>query len=65
MKVMYQDIDDSSNTTAKLDPSIDEVHFPALILENIRADLRNSTLMLPASARKLQEDWHVGVLNRF
>jgi len=64
MKVMYQSVKSPSKTIENSRSTVDEIQFPAQVLNQIQADLEKSNLMIPASARKLQE-WHVGFLDRF
>ena len=60
MKVLYHTISDLPTFLEK--SKMEELVLPRQILSSLRADLDNSNMMLPASARALQE-WNVGLLN--
>ena len=63
MKVLYQDIENARDLLEK-STSLEELPLPAHILESVLHSLRESTALLPLSARKFQS-WTVGLLARF
>ncbi|KAL8952956.1 MAG: hypothetical protein Q9222_001175 [Ikaeria aurantiellina] len=63
MKLYYKP---QPNPTALLEQQsskIDELQLPDNVINTLHSDLRTSTQLLPAPARKFQ-DWHVGLLER-
>ena len=63
MKILYRNISGPATLLEKQTMKMEEVILPENIMSNLRSDLKSSTVMLPATARSLQE-WNVGILNR-
>ena len=64
MKVLYQTVSNPAVLLEKDSLKMDGLKLPADVLETLRTDLHASTLILPTSARKL-EDWDIALLERY
>lgn len=64
MKILYRPLEDPATILEKESMKTEAVVLPEHILSTLHMNLNKSNLMLPSSARVLQE-WKVGVLNRF
>ena len=64
MKIFYQSLDDAQKLLDEQSSSIEELYLPSPILEEFKTTLKQSTTLLPQSARTFKE-WSVGLLDRY
>jgi hypothetical protein len=64
MKIFYKSLDDPQKLLEEQSNSVEELFIPAPVLEEFMALLKESTTLLPHSARNFQE-WSVGLLDRY
>lgn len=62
MKILYRTVAEPF-TLLKRSMKVEEFELPESILSTLRLNLSESSMMLPTSARTVQE-WSVGMLNR-
>src|SRR5271156_993528 len=63
MKIFYQSVDDPQKLLKEQSNSVEELCLPLPILQEFMTMLKQSTTLLPQSARNFQE-WSVGLLER-
>ena len=64
MKIFYKSVDDPQELLEKQSNSVEELFLPPPILQEFIASLKQSTTLLPQSARNFKE-WSVGLLDRY
>jgi hypothetical protein len=64
MKIFYQSVDDPQKLLKEQSNSVEELYLPSSILQEFMTMLKQSTTLLPQSARNFQE-WCVGLLERY
>jgi hypothetical protein len=64
MKIFYQSLDDPQKLLDEQSNSVEELYIPTPILQEFMTMLRQSTSLLPQSARNFKE-WSVGLLERY
>ena len=64
MKIFYQSVDDAQKLLDDQSNSVEEVYLPTPILDDFMTTLKQSTNLLPQSARTFKE-WSVGLLDRY
>jgi hypothetical protein len=64
MKIFYQSVDDPQKLLKEQSNSVEELYLPSSILQEYMTTLKQSTTLLPQSARNFQE-WCVGLLERY
>jgi hypothetical protein len=64
MKIFYQPVDDPQKLLKEQSNSVEELYLPSSILQEFMTMLKQSTMLLPQSARNFQE-WCVGLLERY
>jgi len=64
MKIFYQPVDDPQKLLKEQSNSVEELYLPSSILQEFMTTLKQSTTLLPQSARNFQE-WCVGLLERY
>jgi len=67
MKVFYSNVTDPLKILNEYGSKIDELKLPKSALETLHADLKQSTNILPPSARKFKDSsqiWTIGLLDR-
>lgn len=64
MKILYETVSNPLEMLERQNASVDELQLPDYILKVMRRNLEASNILLPKSARTLQ-NWSVGLLDRF
>lgn len=64
MKIFYKSLDDPQQLLEEQSNSVEELFLPTPILHEFMESLRESTTLLPQSARNFQE-WSVGLIDRY
>jgi hypothetical protein len=64
MKIFYQPVDDPQKLLKEQSNSVEELYLPSSILQEFMTMLKQSTTLLPQSARNFQE-WCVGLFERY
>ena len=64
MKIFYQSVHDPQKLLKEQSNSVEELYLPSSILQEFMTTLKQSTTLLPQSARNFQE-WCVGLLERY
>jgi hypothetical protein len=64
MKIFYQSVDDPQKLLREQSNLVEELYLPPSILQEFMTMLKQSTMLLPQSARSFQE-WSVGLLERY
>jgi hypothetical protein len=64
MKIFYKPLDNPRKPLEEQSDSVEELFIPAPVLDEFIALLKESTMLLPQSARKFQE-WSVGLVDRY
>ena len=64
MKIFYQSVDDPQKLLKEQSNLAEELYLPLPILQEFMTMLKQSTTLLPQSARNFQE-WCVGLLERY
>jgi hypothetical protein len=64
MKIFYQSVDDPRKLLDEPGNAVEELHLPVPGLQEFITILKQSTTLLPQSARKFKE-WSVGLLDRY
>ena len=64
MKIFYQSISNPKELLEQQSNSVEELCLPVSILQEFASTLKQSTELLPLSARDFKE-WSVGLLDRY
>lgn len=63
MKILYRVVADPAKFLERNFAEADEIELPEQVLRDLQLNLKSSGMLLPSSARRLQ-DWEIGLLNR-
>ncbi|KAL8849881.1 MAG: hypothetical protein Q9221_005147 [Calogaya cf. arnoldii] len=63
MKIYYKTVQNPEELLEQQSLKVDELQLPIEVFQALRSDIKSSTQLLPAPARKFQ-DWDVGLLER-
>ena len=63
MKIYYKIVQNSEELFEQQCLNIDELQLPIEVVQTLHSEIKSSTQLLPAPARKFQ-DWDVGLLER-